>query len=122
MAVEKAKSITIKEFKMWLQGVEEMQDTGWTPNATQWQRIRDKISQIAEEQVVVGSTGPVLYRGADSMIPRPGPSVQPAHPSALEMPEQPRSAAGVPVATGSGTAVKTPDIDTSRAGYKTPFA
>lgn len=124
MAVEKAKSITIKEFKMWLQGVEEMQEEGWTPSTSQWKRIRDKIDQVSEDQVVVGSTGPVLYRGADNMIPRPGPSVVvPAHPSALEVAPQPRGpVGGAPVATEPGTAVKTPNIDTSRAKYQTPFA
>lgn len=42
-------TITIKEFRMWLQGVEEMQDSAWVPNPVQWKRIREKIDTIEEE-------------------------------------------------------------------------
>lgn len=41
-------TITINEFKMWLQGVEEMQDDNWTPDSKQWARIREKIRAITE--------------------------------------------------------------------------
>lgn len=51
MTEEKTKTISLKEFKMWLEGVEEMQADGWVPDARQWQRIRDKIDSIKEEQV-----------------------------------------------------------------------
>ena len=44
MAEEKDPSlITVKEFKMWLQGVEEMQPDGWSPDQRQWAKIRAKI-------------------------------------------------------------------------------
>jgi hypothetical protein len=41
--------ITIKEFKMWLEGVIEMQDDGWTPDPKQWTKILEKIHNINEE-------------------------------------------------------------------------
>ena len=46
-------TLTIKEFKMWLRGVEEMQPDGWSPSQQQWARIREKIDSIEE-----GSTPP----------------------------------------------------------------
>lgn len=41
-------TITINDFKMWLSGVEEMQDDDWTPTQSQWKRIRGKIDNIQE--------------------------------------------------------------------------
>ena len=35
--------ITVKEFKMWLQGVEEMQMDDWSPDQRLWAKIRAKI-------------------------------------------------------------------------------
>lgn len=40
------KKISFQEFKAWLQGVEEMQDEGWTPTGVQWQKIKEKLNQI----------------------------------------------------------------------------
>lgn len=42
----KETTITLRDFKAWLQGVEDMQEAGWTPNAEQWKRIRHKIDLI----------------------------------------------------------------------------
>ena len=54
--------ITVKEFRMWLQGVEEMQDSAWVPNPTQWARIREKINTIEEtEPTPVHAAAPVQY-------------------------------------------------------------
>ena len=41
---------TLKEFKAWLQGVEELQADDWSPSREQWQLIRDKINNIVEEK------------------------------------------------------------------------
>jgi hypothetical protein len=47
-------SITVKEFKMWLEGVEEMQADDWCPSKVQWDKIRAKIRDL-DDQVVVKS-------------------------------------------------------------------
>jgi len=41
--------LTFSEFKMWLQGVEEMQDEGWTPSPVQWKRIKEKLMLVTEK-------------------------------------------------------------------------
>ena len=48
MAEKKEKKLTVKEFKYWLEGVEEMQDEGWYPDPRQWKRIREKIGLLDE--------------------------------------------------------------------------
>lgn len=44
----KVESITVEMFKMWLEGVEEMQKSGWHPTATQWKTIRSKIDMLLD--------------------------------------------------------------------------
>lgn len=123
------KNISVKEFKMWLEGVEEMQEEGWVPNSTQWARIRDKIRCIAEEPQ--GFTAPQFG-------PRQAPQQvgQPPAPPPMPVMQQPQFApAGMtglaapepggrgPLAGGPTTIpVKTPDIDTSNGGYRSSFA
>lgn len=45
---KKEEPIDISTFKAWLQGVEDMQEEGWTPSNEQWIRIRAKIESIVE--------------------------------------------------------------------------
>lgn len=139
MAVEKKdKSISVKEFQMWLQGVEEMQPDDWTPDARQWAKIREKISCITAERPP--SPAPeFLYRdprfGAPPPPPPAGeeerPPAFPAGPSSLNTTPPPAApplarttAAGLPVTvTKDGVpGTKTPDIDTSNGKqYRPPF-
>jgi len=44
---EQEKPITLRDFRAWLQGVEDMQEEEWTPTAEQWKRIRHKINLIS---------------------------------------------------------------------------
>lgn len=46
--MDNKETLTTKDFKMWLRGVEEMQDENWTPSAQQWKRIREKIDCIED--------------------------------------------------------------------------
>lgn len=39
-------TISLEQFRAWLAGVEDMQDDGWTPSASQWNKIRSKIDEI----------------------------------------------------------------------------
>lgn len=48
---QQEQSITISEFKQWLAGVEDMQEAGWVPDATQWAKIRAKVELLAETDV-----------------------------------------------------------------------
>lgn len=138
------KKITVSEFRFWLQGVEEMQDEGWTPNSQQWSKIREKIDQIVEtEQPAPAARPPLQYpQGARQPENRPNatpaqntmppPSIPvPVGPSNLQatpqMPRAPRTAstgAGLPVSLSSGQTqapIRTPDIDTSGGGYDSQF-
>lgn len=147
---EDKKTISVKEFRMWIQGVEEMQDDGWVPDARQWKLIRAKIDQIDEEQdqrfVPTIRSGP-RTPGPDELASIPGANLvfQPmntAPPSApgigapvpqpsglyvpVAPPQPPRMATtanGLPVSMASGNPkvpVKTPD-DTSGKPYNSQF-
>ena len=49
MATRKKKQ-TLAEFRAWLDGVEELQPETWSPDATQWKLIREKINNITESK------------------------------------------------------------------------
>jgi hypothetical protein len=46
---KKSNSITVSEFKSWMSGVEDMQESGWVPSKSQWDRIKSKIALLSEE-------------------------------------------------------------------------
>lgn len=127
MASNTEKTISVREFRMWLQGVEEMQDDDWTPSPQQWKRIRDKINNIddtvpaAKPAPVAVQQPPLQYAPAaipSGPVPRaPDPVI--AGPSGLSFP-QPRPQMN-PLLAGSGGQIKTPDIDTSANGYESGF-
>lgn len=127
--------ITIKEFRMWLQGVEEMQDPAWVPNPTQWLRIREKINTIDDEPdtVVVHQQQPV-HQQMSYPVPPTGvplgndlPGI-PAGPSSLMVPQYPSMPVSPPpgglFATPEAPSmpVRTPNIDTTNGNYQSTFA
>lgn len=125
MASNTEKTISVREFRMWLQGVEEMQDDDWTPSPQQWKRIRDKINNIDGNAATVtkptpAPQPPLQYAQAaipTGPIPRvPEPTL--AGPSSMAFPQHPQLN---PLLAGSGGQVKTPDIDTSAKGYESGF-
>ena len=145
------KQISITEFQMWLEGVEEMQDDDWTPDARQWKRIRAKIDAIDTASPKPTTNAPV-YRGGSSggdfppgmehVFPpmntappsaaqstgvMPAPSSLPPAPTIPQPMNRPvTTSSGLPVTLASGQPnipVKTPDIDTSSgSGYASQFA
>jgi len=145
MKMVEPKKLSVKEFKMWLSGVEEMQGADWSPDANQWAKIRAKIEQLNEVvEVPPQATQPYTgYRGAPpaasapafvppaASAPAAGPTFQPP-PSDLgaqtqvvpNVPSAPvRVAPGIPLATGQGNIpIKTPDIDTFGKPYGSSFA
>jgi len=121
---------TLKEFKAWLQGVEELQADNWSPNREQWQLIRAKIDGIVEEkqivekvvqttqhvQPMVSSNVPV--QGVPPMIPPPPPT---GGIPVAEIEMTPAAKALLNPAVNGGK-VKTPDVDTSDGNITSPFA
>ena len=63
------KSLTVREFQSWIEGVEDMQGSGWCPTAEQWKKIRAKITLLTETQSTIP---PVQQHGVvqHSSIPR----------------------------------------------------
>lgn len=43
---KKKNSISMDQFRSWLEGVEDMQPADWTPDQEQWRRIREKIDLV----------------------------------------------------------------------------
>jgi hypothetical protein len=128
----KARQITINEFRMWLEGVEEMQAVGWVPDERQWRRIREKINEIIDVPQQPKYTAPPVplgpvNRGADvahHTIPAQpaGPSLMPNPAFSVGAPRQPTQLPSI-LASGSGqTPVRTPDIDTQGRPYESSFA
>ena len=121
------KKITVKEFRMWLEGVEEMQEADWTPTPSQWSRIREKINTITDEAPQQTYTQPTFRAGPSMAAPTMNPNMPavPAGPSMLG-----GVAPAMPVAPqapqhglfGAGGKVKTPDIDTQGKPYESSFA
>jgi hypothetical protein len=116
------KKLTIREFKMWLQGVQEMQEPNWTPTAAQWAKIYEKINNIDDASPVYN---PPLLQPAQIVthraVEQAGMSpttLSLAGPPSLPPVAPPRPGAVNPLFGGP----KTPDIDTSTGkGYESGF-
>lgn len=125
-------TITIKEFRMWLQGVEEMQDAAWVPNPTQWRRIREKIDTIvddepvqqpAPQQVNYGYPVPPTGISLGNDIPvQAGPSGLAATPRLPPMPTSPPPGGLFATPETPTIPVRTPNIDTTNGNYQSSFA
>lgn len=139
--MKEGQALTLNEFKMWLQGILEMQSDDWAPDAKQWARIRQKIEQITEPKPAPNvqahpnvnpfESRPMAFpqqTGPQTQDHRP-PAV-PAGPSGLvsapPIPQGPRAMltqSGMPVTVTGGQPprTKTPDIDTSHGNYDSNF-
>ena len=121
-------TISVNDFKAWLQGVEDMQEDGWVPSPIQWKKIRSKIDQI-------GATQPATNAPPAPMFPSYPPNVR-GIDTAYIAPEAPTSSLNIPIPTPSARvstfmapppppqhfdSPKTPDIDTSSGNYSAPF-
>lgn len=118
--------ITVKEFKMWLEGVIEMQDEDWIPDARQWAKILGKIYDISDGVQVTPPKHHQVEESYSQFVPRIGIDNYPTTPLQY-------AASGLghvaPVvqhnsalfANENGNVpTRTPNIDTS-TGYDTPF-
>ncbi len=122
---EETKTITVNEFKMWLEGVEEMQPDDWAPDSRQWARIRAKIDSIAESSPQ-HTTVPSVRN-----VPAPAPVMQHSAPPVAQfggslLPRVPQTGPQQlpgPFSTESTQIpVKTPNIDTQGKPYESAFA
>lgn len=68
---KKKNEISVSEFKSWIAGIQDMQESGWSPNKQQWEKIRGKIEQLIESE----AAEPVQYQ-------------QPAYQQPVEQPYQ----------------------------------
>ena len=120
--------ITIKEFRMWLQGVEEMQDAAWVPNPTQWARIREKINSIGEEthqlvqQPLQQVAPPVSPPGNDYPVRMATPGLLSVVPSSPSMPVSGPSHGLFATPETPQMPIRTPNIDTTNGTYQSTFA
>jgi hypothetical protein len=126
-------SLTVTDFRSWLEGVEDMQGDDWSPSLEQWKKIRSKIELLEEvdlEEIISSvktATVPTptqttgYINTPQGPIPRPAPF--PTAPSFLEDPAaQPKLTTVMPSRPNSiiGSS-KTPDIETSGGEYTGAF-
>jgi len=129
----KNRKISMSEFKAWLDGVEEMQPSGWVPNSEQWRTIRDKIETIeiqpnylAQSVQQFQSAEPRRINSSQfvsTTSQRPEPLMPPIEiPSELKLKLQQMRSTGVPPGTQIGDSgnIKTPD-DFSGEQFKSTF-
>jgi len=119
---------SLKEFRAWLQGVEELQSDEWSPNFDQWKLIRDKIDGIIEEKIVIEKVQttqpmPPVYN-TPTPAPAPPQGFQPPPPVGGFIPTNvemtPAARQLLDPAANGGKAV-TPNIDTSDGNVSSPF-
>jgi hypothetical protein len=109
------KEISMSQFKSWLEGVEEMQEDGWHPSATQWKTIRAKFDMITEPR-----PAPAPARAAAGPMPayqQPHAQPAPAWEAAPPMPETEVSAAARAIMTGG----KPQEVDSADGNFDSPF-
>lgn len=121
--------VTVREFKMWLSGIESMNSDNWHPNKLQWKKIREKIELIADgipttfpayhmpqqfapvDQGYMATTSSSEFvNTASSILPTDGGVRSISSQGLFANPDAP------------SLAVKTPNIDTSTGEYKSAFA
>lgn len=125
MTEKVTKKISVKDFLNWLEGVEEFMlvdaNEPWTPSATQWKRIRDKIKEIDDSPSPVPASRVVTPSQPDDG--RPVNMGTPVYAPSGMMPNPAADLAGRPFLPETpGQAARTPSIDTSNGTYNTPFA
>jgi len=117
---QEIKGMTVQEFRYWLEGVEEMQPEGWSPDTRQWKRIREKLYTIVE--TVQQPTK--LYRVPEpnyEETPYQGP-IQLAPPGlSRHIQAPPSNNALFANADNPTNPVKTPNLDTSNGTYEPAF-
>lgn len=69
---KKRNSISMDQFRSWLEGVEDMQPADWTPDQEQWRRIREKIDLVdvtINDQASYAQSTPMQRGGTTPVVP-----------------------------------------------------
>lgn len=121
MSDEKEK-ITVRDFKKWLKGVEDMMGDEWAPSVDQWIKIREQIGLLEQEAPIqrqseyvppIPGRPPINTQPvAGSSLDIPAPSLRPPAP-AVANPNK-----GAPMVQDGATTI-TPNLEAGE--YNTPF-
>ena len=117
--------LTIREFKVWLDGLCSFNTDDWTPNLNQWTLIKQKLMNLREDSGNLPShqqshiNQPVDIR----MHPRHAIPILSESEPLIPLPAEPtpeQLARKIEQAKMSSTTIKTPNIDTQN-GYRSNF-
>lgn len=75
--------ISLKEFRAWLDGVEDLQPDDWAPTKDQWAKIRQQIDRIDDKMDIENPEGSLVRPPQPSMVNIP---LQTQFPSAFTIP------------------------------------
>ena len=126
------KVVTIRDFKVLIEGMDMVLGDDWVPTEEQWKRIRAKIDAMIETEdraadrpvdstrVVADGRLPSNFPVVPSNIPAGAASLPPAPSALTPPPAAPPAIAPGSVPTLESAQVKTPDIDSSK-GYSSQF-
>lgn len=119
----KKRKITLENFISWLEGVEEMQPGGWSPNKEQWNLIRNKIAVIEPDVVetVIERVVEKPIQVKTQPVQQPASQLQPPQHSSIPVTKPSEIRMPYLMATSPEQKTKTPDIDTSDGKYESPF-
>lgn len=112
------KTISLVEFKAWLDGVEELHDSKWCPDAAQWKLIRNKIKSIdSSHTIVTTNSAPEMSAKTQHEVTTSIATKQPRrNPVNLLSAPPPPVPGGVPsgqiVGSGAAAAMSTPTMPT----------
>lgn len=138
------KKLTLEEFKSWLEGLEDGQPDGWSPDKDQWAKIRERIGniketvikEVVEQPPVMPPMPPAMPAGYSYVQPpqQPPTGLPPAQPAVppniplrtVDLPEPEMTEAARQLLKGGATpgvaaTSKTPDLDTSDGQYESSF-
>ena len=118
------KQVTLSQFNAWLEGIEELQETNWSPDAKQWKTIRNRIKCIVEAQPQPQVFESPRHRNnqsnlQQSTLPPPAPEIPSSIPN---IPVSPTRTGGQVVKDVDGERViQTPNL-LDGGEYKTQFS
>jgi hypothetical protein len=122
-------SLSVSEFRSWLEGVEDMQGDGWSPSLEQWKKIRNKIEMLEEidyEELIKNSNINIPNSNTTQYVSSSTQMPMRTTPSFIdELGSNAKVTTMMPIAPHPPNSiigsVKTPDIDTSSGTYTGSF-
>lgn len=124
--MEKKDKLTVKEFKMWLEGILDMQAEDWVPDSRQWKRILGKIQEVSDNTNNENHAPiyPIQMFPIESSVKQTETNIQPKQfaPGGMVVHTPIQMNTTAPFMGESGNIpVKTPNVDTSNGQYTTAF-